>query len=281
MRCERGVALHFSLSDTFTDDYALDLFFRYISATEKTLGFCSELVPIGSRSVIRGKRIGKGATCTAYQCVTNNWSDTHFVLKVYEHASRAKREVDNLNHLHRKLDESLRHNVPQLIGNSNRNVLVNPQGRFFRRTKKREFTSKHLSQALTLLRGVHTCGLIHRDVRPANFFLAPNGDFLLNDWGCAVDMSVIDTVAYEGCPSPFRLLRAGCPRSAHDLYSFVISVYLLYHTDKAEEMPSVPFPTSGCWAAALQEAERGNYEGVFAQLDAVVTPDPDAVPNEE
>merc|ERR1712151_160133 len=81
-------------------------------------------------------------------------------------------------------------------------------------------------------------GTIHRDVRPANFFLLEGDEVLLNDWGSAA--SVGTPVLIEGSPRDVCHpdLIAVCeiaPEPKHDLYSLVASVSDLFITGLKRE----------------------------------------------
>ncbi|MGW5532424.1 serine/threonine-protein kinase, partial [Streptomyces xanthochromogenes] len=83
---------------------------------------------------------------------------------------------------------------------------------------------------LDALRFVHEADITHRDVKPANIMLTPQGNVLLTDFGIAVDRAdtrltrtdlVIGTPGYT---APERMLGAE-PSGASDLYSLGVTLY--------------------------------------------------------
>ncbi|MEV7416218.1 serine/threonine-protein kinase [Streptomyces sp. NPDC089919] len=83
---------------------------------------------------------------------------------------------------------------------------------------------------LDALRFVHGAGITHRDVKPANIMVTPDGDVLLTDFGIAVDRAdtrLTRTGLVAGTPgytAPERWLGAE-PSGASDLYSLGVTLY--------------------------------------------------------
>lgn len=88
---------------------------------------------------------------------------------------------------------------------------------------------KYISQAAEGLQFAHDRHVIHRDVKPENMLLGPNGDLLLTDFGIAVmwsDTHSIGTRTVGGTQiymAPEQYQRR--PRPASDQYSLAITAY--------------------------------------------------------
>lgn len=57
---------------------------------------------------------------------------------------------------------------------------------------------RHFVELLDILKAAHALHIIHRDITLHNMFACSDGSLLLNDWGCAVDISVTPEVPFSG-----------------------------------------------------------------------------------
>lgn len=89
-----------------------------------------------------------------------------------------------------------------------------------------------LAQVADALAAVHVAGVIHRDVKPANLLLAPEGRALLGDFGVALEHGA-STLTQSGAlvgTSRYlapELVRGGTGTAASDLYALGVTLYEL------------------------------------------------------
>src|SRR6201995_5082239 len=110
---------------------------------------------------------------------------------------------------------------------------------------------------LSALRAAHQAGVLHRDVKPANVLIAPEGRVVLTDFGIAraTDSPVLTgTGVLVGSPSHISPERA---RGAH--------------ADAAADL----WGLGACLYAAVEGHPPFDREGALASLTAVVTEEPD------
>ncbi|MEV6048541.1 serine/threonine-protein kinase [Streptomyces xanthochromogenes] len=128
-----------------------------------------------------------------------------------------------------------------------------------------ETRTRAIAQALLdALRFVHEADITHRDVKPANIMLTPQGEVLLTDFGIAVDRT--DTrltqtdlvVGTPGYTAPERWMGAE-PSGASDLYSLGVTLY------EAIE-GRLPFPLDEPLAALRRSPTPPRHAGRLAPL---------------
>ena len=107
-----------------------------------------------------------------------------------------------------------------------------------------------LQLGIDICKALELCGknrIIHRDIKPDNIFLSPNGDFKLGDFGVArelekttIGLSRKGTFNYMA-PEVFH----GKPYNATvDIYSLGIVLYRLLNNNRTPFLPSAPQPIS-------------------------------------
>jgi serine/threonine-protein kinase len=131
-----------------------------------------------------------------------------------------------------------------------------------------------LDQLLDALTAVHTAGVVHRDVKPANLLLEPTGtarpQLRLSDFGTAVAVSeprlthVSTVYGTPGYISPEQLAGAD-PHPTTDLYAAgVVTVELL----------TGERPRPGGWPVLSGRRPAGQPEKLWALLKRLAAPDP-------
>ena len=102
--------------------------------------------------------------------------------------------------------------------------------------------------------------IIHRDIKPQNIFVSPNGDFKLGDFGIAkmvektTDGTLIGTYRYM---AP-EVLHGQPYGSAADIYSLGLVLYWLLNERR---MPFLPLPPETINTSMDQEARRRRFSG--------------------
>ena len=80
------------------------------------------------------------------------------------------------------------------------------------------------------LAAIHVAGVVHRDIKPPNLFLAGSGDALVGDFGIAVDPNAAHRPEVAGTPmfiAP-ELWDGGAASPRSDLYSAAATLHLLW-----------------------------------------------------
>ena len=83
------------------------------------------------------------------------------------------------------------------------------------------------------LAAIHTAGVVHRDIKPPNLFLAGSGEALVGDFGIAVDPNAAQRPEVAGTPmfiAP-ELWNGELPSPRSDLYSAAATLHLLWQRE--------------------------------------------------
>ncbi len=156
------------------------------------------------------------------------------------------------------------------------------------------------SQIFHGMSAIHVAGVIHRDIKPPNLFLAGSGEALVGDFGIAVDPSSAHHGEVAGTPMFIAPeLWAGQPPTARtDLYSAAATLHLLWqrtppfsgetaselarlHREKPYVPPSSDDPVAAYFGAVLARLLAKDPDdrpesalGVARLLERIATPPP-------
>jgi hypothetical protein len=182
------------------------------------LGYCLPHVSIKGQELTLSRILGRGGSAEVY-CSERDGNDV--AVKVF----RVGREEDFRQELStlqllatNKTTKSLcGKSVPKIVHSSeaDRVLVLSPVGAHFQTSGTQldhgvVLSSRHLVQALSILKTVHTSlNLVHRDISLHNMFDV-NGDLLLNDWGCATKVGIATEFKGALRHAPERILQAVC-----------------------------------------------------------------------
>lgn len=91
------------------------------------------------------------------------------------------------------------------------------------------------------LAAIHVAGVVHRDIKPPNLFLAGNGDALVGDFGIAVDPNAARQPEVAGTPmfiAP-EVWEGQLASARSDLYSAAAMLHLLWQRDPPFSGPTL------------------------------------------
>lgn len=210
---EITVPLHF--------DGGMRLFFHYLQTDN---GFMQPPTIRGSTLVIE-HTLRPGGTCRAF---TARYRQDQVVAKLYESEEKAAQDSARIERANQILVAATgatpKAQIPSVVATEGVWLLLTPVGTVF---TEKTLKLRHLKRLLQTLKLIHAGGIVHRDVRPANFFLLEGDDVLLNDWGSAAPVGT--PVPVEGSPEDvchpeLNNAQRAAPQPKHDLYSLVASV---------------------------------------------------------
>ena len=265
MCCTRtaGDEFAWSMTEEKTGDAAWNLLRGFMTASAGSLGACRPITVKGV-DFVTGKRVGRGSSCQVYS-VEDTGEVKNAVIKIYDHTRVMNAEKKCLKSF---TGTAIAPFVPKVVASEKRYLVVTPYAHKF---KRGEFCAEHAAHLMGILKHVHTAmGLVHRDVRPANFFNVPQSEgqpgVLLNDWASSVRAG--EVVHYAGSPGLFKadwLPDDGSRYTAQpkdDLYSFVMSCYDL--ADATQGYYKLPTAWEAVCAACRNDADHDTV------LDAVM-----------
>ncbi|MDB4955504.1 MAG: hypothetical protein JWO36_3073 [Myxococcales bacterium] len=156
----------------------------------------------------------------------------------------------------------------------------------------------HVFQGLS---AIHIAGVVHRDIKPPNLFLAGSGEALVGDFGIAVDPNATNRPEVAGTPMfiapELWAGQAATPRT--DLYSAGATLHLLWqrkapfvgstlleiaqmHRETPYEVPHCADPVAAYFGAVLARLLDKHPEhrpesalGVARMLERIMTPPPE------
>ena len=128
---------------------------------------------------------------------------------------------------------------------------------------------RHLKKLLQTLKLIHENGAVHRDVRPANFFLLEGDDVLLNDWGSVASIGtpvLVEGSPKEVCHPDLVNVAEIAPVPKHDLYSLVASISDLFTTGLMHDNWQAVFQLT------IDAANRTDYDAVTSAFENIGIP---------
>eukprot|EP00754_Rhynchopus_humris_P023124 Rhum_TRINITY_DN14823_c1_g1::Rhum_TRINITY_DN14823_c1_g1_i1::g.120371::m.120371 len=217
-----------SMTEEKTEDAAWNLLRGFMTSSAADLGAC-EPIKVNGRAFVTTRRVGRGGSCVVY-AVEDTGNVENAVIKIYNKVQDRKTEEERLASF---VGGPIAGCVPKVVASEEQHLVVTP---FAQKFERDEFFAEHAAHLMSILKHIHTVRrLVHRDVRPANFFNVPQADgrpgVLLNDWASSAPVGV--KVGYAGSPGRYKapwLPRDGSlykPQPKDDLYSFVVSCYSL------------------------------------------------------
>jgi hypothetical protein len=113
--------------------------------------------------------------------------------------------------------------------------------------------------------------LIHRDVRPSNFFYLGFDTVLLNDWADSVQVGFKGP--HRGAPGGFRapwIIKPEQyePHARDDLYSFLVSCFTLTHGQSTTTAAPGVLPEK--WSQLIPLARECAYDQLLAGVIALI-----------
>jgi predicted Ser/Thr protein kinase len=213
--------------------------------------------------------LGEGRTSRVYSFEDNTGNEyVHKKLKTGDD-SVLDFNFDSEIRMLQRLQESQIENVPRLIqtpASNSQNLYISPVGNHL---ELKDWTVDIATDLLDLLQKIHSLGIVHRDIRPANIILRA-GSVLLVDWGFA---AMIDDdgrrITRAGAPYPF------CPKDQKeavdhvvqpsiDLYAWLMCLVEVgaAKIPKLNSERRVEFMKEIDWNAEELKCLAGDYEGL-------------------
>lgn len=147
--------------------------------------------------------------------------------------------------------------------------------------RREDFFLRALADVADALQHAHERNLFHRDVKPENVLIRPDGSAVLIDWGAAVTESITDqqrsgTLAYMS-PSALTSIAAVSPNNAattreqHNSADDIFALGIVLHESVSGRLPySHPVPDESLIAQARQAlAERQNVVAAIVRTPVI------------
>ncbi|KAJ9443731.1 hypothetical protein DIPPA_01360 [Diplonema papillatum] len=243
---------------------------------------CTVKEPISISGYRFAKQFGKGSSCVAYTVIDKSATIMNVVGKVFSSVDAFRNEVLMLGKVSVPQTEGC---IPTILAKAEGklSVVLSPRGRHFRCRDGVLLEWPHAKQLLNVLVHVHRLGIVHCDVRPANFFYdSTSQKAFLNDWASAFDTTSKQYQYNSGrlaLPDCFKIPNRadGLPSARDDLYSFILSCYVVRTCEKVEGAIATfamdLLPSTHWWELlSYVEANWTNSQEISKRLQILLSP---------
>ncbi|CAH1768421.1 623_t:CDS:2, partial [Entrophospora sp. SA101] len=209
----------------------------FMESSPSELGWIEPSLKFGSETVNLVRSAGVGRTSVVYEGKHNDEFVVVKMAKKVEYLLCFEREKDVLE----KLSTLNSPYIPKILFNNYNTLVITSHG-----VKVNNLRKKDIKDIITTLRDVHSCGIIHRDLRKYNFlcnFDDLSENILIIDWGYSTSNS--ESTKFAGALEcmPNEVLESLIngeeiiygPKV--DLMCFVRSFYLMIHRPSLDRSP--------------------------------------------
>jgi len=235
-----------------------------------------------------GEFVGDGSTSIVFR----SSEEPDNILKLFRGVSEDHmvKEFKTLESLQEIISEENKNFIPKVISHSESYncIEIYPYSSEFcydrnSYDKERRFTVQHALQLLGVLKDIHSHGIVHRDISPANLMLSRHG-VLVNDWGAAIKDNILEdfhgSIRYASYSVLTQLKYSESVRFrvSDDLISYVKTMCVIFEPslkissgimdfDKIiEHWEKLPDE----WKHLIKEAESSNHDKVKELLITLI-----------